>query len=893
MPNNAKDFHEIRDLRYARWGERLWHASLYGLMAFVLFLVLLSFDNLPSFSQLEDPTNSLASPIYASKGELIGSYYIENRIPLDFKELPQNLIDALISTEDSRFYTHSGVDPEAILRVLTKTILLSDRSAGGGSTITQQLAKLLYSDRDFRGMTKFQKAVGLVTRKFKEMITAVKLERRYTKEEIIALYLNHFNFINGAYGIKAASEIYFGKDPSQLTIEESATLVGMLNNPSLFNPLRRPDRVKARRNIVLKKMERAGKLSSSQYEMLSKKPIDVTHFTPKNTVDGIAPYFRMELRKELLRILDRPECRDRDGKAYNIYSDGLKIYTTLDTAVQNCAEKAVEIHMSKLQKTFFQRWKGKDPWTFIKPKRADSMVRKEVEGEEEVRKERSVEEEQQFRAKMLWANVQNSERYEALRINYLEPVIEEIQKEEEFADIRLNDSDIERMIIEFRQPGEMARLVKIRYLSPEKSKIYKDLIKSDSWEKLRLRYNTLQELAKKEFSTPVKMKVFAYNKTSEKDTTLSPMDSIRYHRMILQTGMVGIDPTNGHVKAWVGGVNYKYFQYDHVTSERQVGSTFKPFIYATAISMMGFSPCFQVHDVPTTIAQGEGTFRLDGDWTPKNFDYYSGNYYTLKDALKKSVNTVSVFLMKQLGDTEPVRGLINSMGIDSSARRANGVLRIPNEPSICLGTADLSVLEMTGAYSTFANDGVFCKPSFITRIEDKNGKVIYQDVPLERRALSEDHNYVMMEMLKYVMTGSGGFGDVHSSFGGKTGTTNDNADGWFMGLTPSLVVGTWVGAEDRWVTFLDSQEGQGSYMAKPQFAKFLELLEKDPNTEFDYKNTFKKPNKELSIELDCYRYQLSGIENGSEQQKSENFEEGLQEDQPVGPPPAENDGFVE
>lgn len=872
--NSNEEFKDIRSLRFKRWGDRLWKVSLYSLLIFVMFLVLLSFDNLPSFNDLEDPTNNLASPVYANKGELIGSYYIENRIPVEYKDLPKHLVDALISTEDSRFYIHSGIDPEALARVFTKTIILGEKSSGGGSTITQQLAKLLYSDRDFTGMTKTQKIVGLITRKFKEMITAVKLERRYTKEEIIALYLNHFNFINGAYGIKAASQIYFGKVPSELKVEEAATLVGMLQNPSLFNPLRRPEKVKERRNSVLRKMEKAGKLSHEDYKKYSARSIDLSNFSQQNPSEGIAPYFRMELRKEIIRILNRPECRKSDGKPYNIYKDGLKIYTTLDTAMQRCTEAAVEDHMRTLQKTFFQRWKGKDPWTFIKPKRAEPYTSKK-EGDEPEVKPRTEEEEREFRARMLWANVQSSERYATLRSRILNNLISEIQ--DEFESIRLSDSDIERMIAYTTDKDVFKNLIKKRYLKKEKAEVYLKIMKSDFWPKLRKKYEELQQVAKKDFDTPVKMKVFAYNKTFEKDTVMKPLDSIKYHRMFLQTGVVTIEPTTGYVKSWVGGINYKYFQYDHVTSERQVGSTFKPFIYATAIAMQGFSPCFQVQDVPQTIKVGEGTFRLDRDWTPKNFDYYSGHYYTLKEALKKSINTVSVFLMKQIGDTEPVRGLIHNMGIDSSARRENGILRIPKEPSICLGTPDLSVLEMTAAYATFANEGKYHKPIIITRIEDKNGKVIFQETPLEKVALSPMSDYVMVEMLKHVASGAGGFGNVKSIFGGKTGTTNDAADGWFMGINPQIVAGIWVGGEDKWVTFIDRNEGQGSYMARPIFAKLLENIEKNTNLDFDVNAQFKKPEGELTIELDCYKYQLSGIEIQSEAKQAEIYEDPFDE----------------
>jgi penicillin-binding protein 1A len=369
----------------------------------------------------------------------------------------------------------------------------------------------------------------------------------------------------------------------------------------------------------------------------------------------------------------------------------------------------------------------------------------------------------------------------------------------------------------------------------------------------------MQEKVKQHFNTPVSMRVFTYEKRNipqisekdrwEKDTMMSPLDSIKYHRQFLQTGILGVDPRTGHVKFWVGGINHKYFQYDHVDINRQVGSSFKPFVYATAIAAQGLSPCFQVQDVATTIAAAEGQFGLIEDWTPSNFDNkYTGEMLTLKEGLKKSTNTVSTFLMKTIGNVEPVRGLIHNMGIDSSSRRnGTGELRVPKSPSICLGAADLSVIEMTGAYTTFANNGVFNRPLHILRIEDKNGKLIYEGYPEEKRAIPSDPNYVMVEMLKY----AGGMGGLKSEAGGKTGTTNDFVDGWFMGITPGLVIGTWVGAEDKWVHFRTSSNGQGARMAKPFFVSFMKKLEEMKNIDYDPSLRFLKPSGEFSIEMDC------------------------------------------
>ncbi len=825
-----------------RW---MWRIAIGSVVGVLLLLLLLSFSNLPTFDELENPANNTASEIYAADGSVLGRYFLENRVPVAYNKLSPYLVRAVIATEDERFYEHSGIDVRALGRVAKGIVTLHPK--GGGSTITQQLAKLLYSDRDFSGMGTIRKFFSLATKKLKEWITAVKLERSYTKEEIIQMYFNQFNFINGAYGIRAASEIYFGKSQDSLKIEEAATLVGMLQNPALYNPIRRPDRCVQRRNIVLGQMYKNDLIKANEYNKLKDKPLDISRFKRSSHADGIATYFRMELRKELDSLLSRPEYRKPDGSKYNLFTDGLKIHTTIDPATQRHAEVTMKEHMAEVQSRFFRAWKGKDPWTY----KSANTTSAELE----------------YRQRSLRRSIRESERYQALRSQYLPEVVQTI--ESQIPDFELKDSDVDRMMAEEKTPGS---LNKDRTIPAEQIARYRQIMKSTMWATLKSKWTTLQTAVTKTFSTPVRMTVFSYNARNETDTMMSPLDSIRYHKMFLQIGSLAVDPATGFVKSWVGGINHKYFQYDHVNqkTQRQVGSTFKPFVYATAIAMQGTSPCYTVLDQPQTIKVGEGQFHLSKDWTPHNAEGgYSYASLTLKDGLKLSKNTVSVFLMKQLQSPEPVRNLISNMGIDTS--------RVPHQPSICLGSADLSPYEMTGAYTTFANEGIYNRPVFIQRVTDKNGRMIYQGLSEERPALDPKANYVMLQMLKYVMSGASGFAGVKSEIGGKTGTTNDFADGWFMGVTPSLVVGTWVGGEDRWIHFLNIAEGQGARMARPYFAKLLRKLEADKNVDYDANARFKRPAGDLGIEMDCGQYSkdeldATGIGGGNKSDFAPDFQ---------------------
>lgn len=805
----------------------LWRLVFAGILSVILLFVGLSFTDLPSVQELENPKSEQASVILASDNSELGRYYTENRVPVDFDQLSPNLTNALIATEDERYYKHSGIDFEALGRVAVKTVILGQESSGGASTITQQLAKLLFTGRAASSISK------RIFQKLKEWIIAVRLERRYTKKEIIAMYLNKFNFINGAYGIKAASEIYFGESQDSLNIQQAAMLVGMLKNPSLYNPLRRPELVMKRREVVFKQMQKNGLLSQAEYDSLRTLPLGI-NYTRQTHIDGLAPYFRMELAKYVKEVLSRKENLKSDGAPYNIYQDGLKIYTTIDPLLQEIAENTMAEHMAKVQNTFWRVWRNRNPWTY----KTDSDLEIPLE----------------LREQSLHQLIRRSDRYQELRGKYLSEIIQELEEAVPGIEFNADDREIERMMREKEERGYISQLVQNNIISASRAAKYRQVMDDRRFQTLQRRWEQLQEEIEKVFNEPVEMKVFAYNDQMETDTVMSPLDSVKYHRMFLQTGIMAVEPATGYVRVWVGGINHKYFQYDHVNINRQVGSTFKPFVYATAIAQQSFSPCFQVYDMPYSIKPDEGNFHLNEEWTPSNSDgTYTYEALTLKEGLAKSKNTVSVFLMKQLGDAEPVRDLIHQMGIDKNARYPNGRYRVPPAPSICLGSTDLSVQEMTGAYTTFANNGIYSKPIFLTRIEDKNGRLIYEEIPVENTALAPNANYVMVEMLRYA--GSGAMWGVTSEVGGKTGTTNDYVDGWFMGITPSLVVGTWVGGEDRWIRFLDISTGQGAYMAKPFFRMFITELENTPAANFAKEQTFYRPPGDLGIELDCSQYE--------------------------------------
>ncbi|MCU0348768.1 MAG: penicillin-binding protein, partial [Saprospiraceae bacterium] len=776
--------------RIIRW---MWRLVALGIGGILLSLVVLSFSDLPDTEELENPKSELASEIIAADGSVLGRFFIENRVPVAFDEISPYVEQALVATEDERYYSHSGIDFRALGRTFVKTFLMGDKSSGGASTITQQLAKLLFTGK------KADSLIGRVPQKLKEWIIAVRLERKYTKEEIMAMYLNKFDFLYDSYGIKSAAETYFGKPQDSLNVQEAAMLVGMLKNPSLFNPKRKLEKATQRRSVVLDQMRKNGILTEAEYDSLKVLPVDLTRFRRKNHTQGLATYFRSSLAEELMKVIlpnEEYARKKADGVPYNIWKDGLKIYTTIDPVIQEHAERAMEAHMAKVQSRFWNLWnkqKKISPWDYKDSKTTDAELA--------------------FRKRKLAQLIRYSDRYVTMRDQAIGSL--ESDLEDEVDGLRLGDAAIEKML-------------KGKDLSGPQ----REAMQSEKWNELKRKWQAFQKTVEQAFNKKVKMTVFDYNDKMEKDTTMSPIDSLKYHHMFMQIGSLAIDPKTGHVKAWVGGINHKYFSYDHTRSNRQVGSTFKPFIYATAIALQGVSPCMEIDDVPRTISAGSGNFNLIKDWTPKNSDgKYSYRKMRLRTALQKSVNTVSVFLMQQLGSTEPVIELLDNMGVDTK--------KIPKQPSICLGAADMSVMDMTGAYTTFANNGYHSKPIYITRIEDKNGRTIYSQDEQDNQALQEEPNYVMVEMLKYA--GKSNMGDIKSEIGGKTGTTNDYVDGWFMGITPSLVVGTWVGGEDRWIRFLTLRDGQGSQMAKPFCRELISRLEKDPKAiGYDAKARFQR-----------------------------------------------------
>ncbi len=717
--------------QFGKYIKYLWIIVLAPVL-FVFLLVGLTsagiFGELPSFEELENPNSSLASEVYSADTKILGKYYVQNRVNIHFKDLSPNLVSALKATEDVRFEEHSGVDIKGLFRVFVKTIILQ-QDAGGGSTLTQQLAKNLFP----RGETN---KVKIVFQKLKEWIIAVRLERNYTKQEILAMYLNTVEFGNNAFGIKSASTTYFNKQPSELKMEEAALLVGMLQAPSRYNPVRNVESATFRRNTVLGQMAKYNFISEEQKDSLINLPIKL-NFRQESHTEGLAQYFREMLRQDLLKW-----CKDHkkaDGTPYNLYRDGLRIYTTIDSRMQRYAEEAVQEHFAELQKTFYDHWKGRVPW-----------------------------------------------------------------------------SDHPELIDEAMKRSD-------RYISMKKG-------------------GASEAEIKKVFAKKTEMTLFSWK--GEIDTTLSPLDSIKYYKMFYQTGFMSMEPQTGYVRAWVGGNNYKYFQYDHVKEgKRQVGSTFKPFLYTLAMQE-GYSPCYEIPNVPVTIIDQAGV-----PWTPSNSDGKYGGMLSLKEALAESINCISAYLMKQFGP-EAVVQVARKMGITSP---------LDPYPSLALGTADVSVYEMVAAYSTFANKGVYTEPQYILRIEDKNGVVLQDFVPRKVEAISEETSYLMLNLMQGVTLFGTGARLRGSKYGftnpiaGKTGTTQNNSDGWFMGITPELVSGVWAGCEDRAVHFRTTQLGQGANVALPVWGLYMKKVYADPTLNYS-KGSFEAPEKPLGVELDCSKY---------------------------------------
>ncbi|MDF1695496.1 MAG: transglycosylase domain-containing protein [Saprospiraceae bacterium] len=785
----------------------LWAAILAGIVVLACVFVYISKFEMPNTEELEQPNFEIATRILAEDKRELGKAFKLYRDWLQYEEINPIIIDALVATEDERYFSHSGIDARGTLRAF---VYLGRN--GGASTITQQLAKLFFTQRS-------SSFIPRVWQKLKEWVIAIEFEKQYTKEEILAMYLNKYDYLYGANGISAASKTYFGKDQSQLEVSEAAVLVGLLKNPWIYNPKKFPDNALSRRAVVMKQMVRNNKLDQATFEELNTTPIDMSAFKREENFSGIAPYFKAELVKEVNKILEQESALKPDGTKYDLYTDGLVINTTIDYDMQRHAEASMKKHMKDLQERFFDRWKGKDPWKYGANK-------------EQIKQRQGI----------LNRQIRETERFKKMRASYMGSISSEISAS--IKNVRLWDTDIFRLFAEDKKAGTLASLVRKKTIRKDQSKVYKEILASPYWPTLKKQWIDLQKAKDKVFKKKVKMNVFAYTASGHKSVEMTPLDSMRYHTMHMQLGSISVHPKTGYVKTWVGGIGYEYFKYDHIKSNRQVGSTFKPFIYATAIIEQGTSPCEKVQDVQQSIPAGDKNFGLMKSWSPNNSDNkFSGEYMTLKDALLKSKNSISVYLMKEIGDTELVRNFASSLGIEKE--------KIPKYPSICLGTPELSVMDMAGSYTTFANDGIYTKPLFITSIEDANGRPIYLGKQERSRAINTGYNYVMVDMLKHASRAIAS--NFKSEIAGKTGTTNDFKDGWFMGITPDLVVATWVGGENEWIRFRDSRDGYGGKMARPFFVEFLKRLENDPKSNYDSSKKFLVPENQV-VQLNCEVY---------------------------------------
>ncbi len=738
--------------------------------ALVLLLLLLVgiFAKIPSFEELEHPENKLATQVIAENGEVLATFHIENRTYVSYDELSPYLVQAAIATEDARFYRHSGIDMKGLARVLIKTLILRDSSQGGGSTITQQLAKTLYPRNEIRN--KFQ----MVFTKLKEWITAVKIERDYTKNEIVDMYLNSIFFGSSAYGVKAAAETYFAKEPAELTVEEAALLVGMVNKPTRYNPVLNPDLSLERRNFVIGQMEKNGYLTRAERDSLRAVPI-LLNFQVQDHNAGHAPYFRDMLRRDMqatqpkrsdyqwpeeyaadsLRWREDPiygwltKHKKADGTPYDLDRDGLRIYTTIHYKMQQYAEEAVAEHLGgNLQKAFDREQRGRRNRPFA--------------------------------------------------------------------------SDVDSRTAE--QLMNQARRWSDRY-------------------RLQSRAGKSDEEIMAQFSKPEKMRVFAWNERGYVDTTMTPDDSIRYYKGILRCGFMAIEPGTGHIKAYVGGPNYRYFKYDNVRQgKRQVGSTIKPFLYTLAMQE-GLTPCDRVVNLPQTFVLENGDV-----WTPRSTDKdeWIGKTVTLRWGLANSSNNISAFLMKELGPAAMVR-MAHQMGIQS---------HLEEVLSLCVGSADVPVFDIVSAYNTFPSHGTYVTPLYVTKITDSDGRVIDEFTNQKREAISEQTAYLMVELMRGVVREGTGMrlGSVYNLRGeiaGKTGTTNDNSDGWFIGYTPNITAGVWVGGEDRQVHFNSTSLGQGANASLPIWGIWMNKCLADPTIGWSMENDHFLEPSGGSLQYNC------------------------------------------
>ena len=712
----------------------------------LMVLIVWMFADIPSFRELENPDSNLATQVIAEDGEILSTFHIENRTFVTYEELSPNVVHAAVATEDARFYKHSGIDFKGLARVLVKTLLLRDSSQGGGSTITQQLAKTLYPRKDIGRKVPGIYHMKMVWIKLKEWITAVKLERDYTKDEIMTMYLNSIFFGSNAFGIRSAAETFFGKVPADLTVEEAAMLVGMANKPTRYNPALNPDKALVRRNFVIGQMEKAGYIDKSQRDSIREIPITLNYEIQDHN-SGRAPYFRDMLRRVLTAQKPRrsdykiredyaadslawaddelygwlEKTRKTDGSKYDLDRDGLRIYTTINYKMQKYAEEAVAEHIKALQADFMKDLKRKTNAPFSND---------------------------------------------------------------------IDEATRNRLMNQARRWSDRWRMLK-------------KAGKSDS-----------QIL--KTFSEPLKMRVFAYNKKGYVDTTMTPDDSIRYYKSMLRTAFVAMEPGTGHVKAYVGGPNYRYFKYDNVRQgKRQVGSTIKPFLYTLAMQE-GMTPCDKVVDLPQTFEIPGGT-----TWTPRSTDSekWIGKTVTLEWGLTNSSNNISAYLMKQFGP-EAMADMMRRMGIQS---------HIDEVPALCVGPADITLWEMVAAYNTFPSRGVYVAPLYVTRIEDSQGNVISEFSGKKKEAIGEGTAYLMVNLMEGVVQGGTASRlryryNLMGEIAGKTGTTNDNSDGWFIGYTPTLVAGVWTGGEDRQIHFQSGALGQGANMSLPTWGIFMKKV---------------------------------------------------------------------
>lgn len=708
----------------------------------VLFFLLVRigiFGTLPSFDELENPTANLASKIYSADSVMIGKYFVDNRSNVRYEDLPSYLPKALVANEDERFYDHSGIDFFGTFRAV-----ITLGKGGGGSTITQQLAKNMFHNRSHN-------IVQRIMQKAKEYVIAIMLERRYTKEEIIAMYFNTFDFVNNAVGIESASRIYFNKKPKDLSVEEAAMFVGMLQNPSYYNPRRFEQRTRDRRATVLRKLMEQGTISNAQFNDLKDKHIEL-NFHPETANDGLAPYFRMILAEELKKWAKENKKLNPDAPEYNIYTDGLKIYTTLDSRLQKYAEEAATEHLSRYQGVFNAQFSaGWKPW----------------------------------------------------------------------------ETDAGKKILE----------TACKY--------------TDRWAALKEQGLNKEEILKNFKTEKNRIKVFTYK--GLKDTTLTPYDSIKYYKSFLQIGFMAVEPYTGYVRAWVGGPNFEYFKYDHcnVNTKRQVGSTFKPVQYALAVDN-GWSPCMTIPTGPITINyQGQV-------WQPKNSGRYGGSY-PMKVCLAHSINTAAAYMMKNFGP-EALVDLSHKMGITAN---------IPTVPSICLGAGEISLYEMLTVYSTFCNAGISTKPQYLLRIEDKNGNVIQNFTTEMKEVFSDNTAYKMCEIMKGPVSPGGTAASLRAYFtpptdvAGKTGTTNKNTDAWFIGFTPQMMAGVWVGCDDPLLRFLYTSTGQGGRAAMPVWGMFMQKVYNDPKLAFNKTAKFFTPSDSSLIKNFCTDDNATIISGGS------------------------------